>query len=702
MPTIKQYEPLWNTWYIDSFLGKGSFGEVYKIRRDTFGTPDYSAVKIISIPHDEEELRNLRDEGLDDISIHSFLQALLSNLVSEIYLMNELRGNSNIVSFEDFQVIEKPAGSGWDMLIRMELLDSLTSYTANRSLSQAEIVKLGIHICRALELCAQKRIIHRDIKPGNIFVSQYGEYKLGDFGIARQLERTASGLSKKGTYTYMAPEVFRGEQYGPSVDTYSLGIVLYRFLNHNRVPFLPKYPQPIMPNDRDTALQMRMGGCQIPHLEEATPHLNEIVKKACNYNAHLRYESSTEMRMALESEIKRITGEPELPLLLTVPNPVPPAAAAHIPDSTKYSPNYSPNYSPEYNPNYSPEYSAEYSRSPQKEMPFHTPAHGTSSPRRNKGSKTKLFIVLGAIGIGAIALAAVLIISLGLWENTDGTLEDDNTMDHLSLTDDTQSDDTLSDDDLYNALSQSISFPLDAKSDDFPKTITFTAKITGKAKTMEGKDDHIYMPALIARNSEEFLLDVSSIEDSPKVGEIISVTGTLNGSISWEEKNNQHSILDINVESFKPVEQKNVHINTGPKLEVSSRDLSAGTFDFKGAHFTKDETGRDAIAIYFTFSSTAKHSSIYSGWIKDKLYISLGDNEDYLKHLTLNLKEVDSSAQRAYTTFSGVLHFSSFQVPQGNKNKTLYIKAFDDDFNATDIITLDVAASLAQMKHLEE
>jgi serine/threonine-protein kinase len=209
MSDIMKHEPLWGAWYVESLLGEGAFGKVYKIRRQEFGKTYYSAVKIISIPHDEAEIRQMKSEGLDDDSMRSFLHAFAEDIVSEIDMMREFRGNSNIVSFEDHKIIERTDSIGWDILIRMELLTSLSEHVLKTPLSKEETVKLGIHICKALELCAQKSTIHRDIKPENIFISQYGEYKLGDFGIARQIERTVSGLSKKGTYTYMEPEFFK-------------------------------------------------------------------------------------------------------------------------------------------------------------------------------------------------------------------------------------------------------------------------------------------------------------------------------------------------------------------------------------------------------------------------------------------------------------------------------------------------------------
>ena len=180
-------------------------------------------------------------------------------------------------------------------------MTTLSAHITKKPLSQADVVKLGIDICRALEICSMKHAIHRDIKPDNIFISPYGEYKLGDFGIARQIERTMSGLSKKGTYTYMAPEVFKGMDYGASVDMYSLGIVMYRFLNKNRAPFLPNFPEPITPRDRDEALQRRMSGESLAPIRDIAPELNNIVLKACAYERNDRFKNISEMKMALES-----------------------------------------------------------------------------------------------------------------------------------------------------------------------------------------------------------------------------------------------------------------------------------------------------------------------------------------------------------------------------------------------------------------
>ena len=288
-------------WTLVRKIGEGSFGKVFEAERRDYGITYKAAIKLISIPQDPGEVDNAKAEGMDDASVRSYFESMVQDIVQEFALMSKLKGISNVVSYEDHSVIPHEDGFGWDILIRMELLSPLTGVIASSGLSRRDVVKLGIDICHALELCQKYNIIHRDIKPENIFVSQLGDYKLGDFGIARTLEKTSGGLSKKGTYTYMAPEVYREDSYGSNVDIYSLGIVLYRLLNNNRAPFLPAYPAPITYSDRETALMKRISGAQIPPPANAPGRMGEIVLKACAYNPKERYFSPSAMRQDLEA-----------------------------------------------------------------------------------------------------------------------------------------------------------------------------------------------------------------------------------------------------------------------------------------------------------------------------------------------------------------------------------------------------------------
>ena len=297
----KKYEPIFGKWHIVRELGEGSFGKVFEIERRDFGGTYKAALKAITIPQSQSEVKDILASGMDEQSVTSYFRGFVEEMIAEFVLMSKLKGHSNIVSYEDHDVIQHAEGIGWDIFIRMELLTPLLDYTRKSDLSRSDVIKLGIDICKALEVCRKNNIIHRDIKPQNIFISDLGDFKLGDFGIARTVEKTMGGLSKKGTYHYMAPEVFKSEPYGASVDIYSLGIVLYRFMNNNRLPFFPPFPSPIKFSDSDAALARRMKGETIPAPANADDALSQVILKACAYSPKDRYLSPSDMRRDLEA-----------------------------------------------------------------------------------------------------------------------------------------------------------------------------------------------------------------------------------------------------------------------------------------------------------------------------------------------------------------------------------------------------------------
>jgi len=288
-------------WSIVERIGEGSFGKVYKVKREEHGFTDYAAVKVISIPQSDAELNSLIADGYNETSARSYFESIVTDVVGEIKLMVSMKGTTNIVSIEDYRVIEKSGEIGWDIYIRMELLTSFISYSTGKELSDSEVIKLGQDICAALELCARKNIIHRDIKPENIFVSQFGDFKLGDFGIARELEKTNSSMSTKGTFNYIAPEITTSRTYDATVDIYSLGIVLYKSLNNNRLPFINPYSEQITYQERNDAVSRRLSGEPFHVPVNASPPLGHAVIKACMYDPSMRFRTATEFKQALEA-----------------------------------------------------------------------------------------------------------------------------------------------------------------------------------------------------------------------------------------------------------------------------------------------------------------------------------------------------------------------------------------------------------------
>ena len=281
----------WPEWKIIEKIGEGSFGKVYKAQRTERGKSFYSAIKIINIPGSQSELNSVRAETGDDQAARQYFQNLVEECIQEISTMEYFRGNSYIVSVEDFKVMEYLDAIGWEISIRMEYLTSFMDYCAEKQLTENEVIQLGMDLSKALEYCRKLNIIHRDIKPENIFVSRFGDFKLGDFGIARELERTMSGFSKKGTYSYMAPEMYKGEKYDSGVDIYSLGIVLYKLMNHNRLPFMNLEKQFITYRDKENALTRRMSGEKMEPPAEAGRLFAQIILKACAFDPAERYQT---------------------------------------------------------------------------------------------------------------------------------------------------------------------------------------------------------------------------------------------------------------------------------------------------------------------------------------------------------------------------------------------------------------------------
>ena len=301
----------WDGWEVVDLIGRGSFGTVYEIRKRTGKGTERAAMKVIPISSDM--LDDMYGSQYDEDSARKLCEDSLRNIKKEYDLMYELRGNPNIVRVDDMKVIGHRDGIGCDVYIKMELLTPLQKYQKTAVVTEKDVFALGTDICRALAVCEQHKIIHRDIKPQNILVTDRGTYKLGDFGTARTFEHTVSA-TMAGTETYMAPEVIRREKYGRDVDTYSLGLVMYRMLNKGQLPFLPVDKIPSS-DDRAKSLQRRISGERLPEPATGSPALKAVVMKACSYDRRNRYRSAADMfddlMMAAEGTMPLFPHDPD-------------------------------------------------------------------------------------------------------------------------------------------------------------------------------------------------------------------------------------------------------------------------------------------------------------------------------------------------------------------------------------------------------
>ena len=359
-------QSLWPGWETVRLIGRGSFGSVYEIQQQVFSATEKAALKKISIPQNRSDIDDMYSNGYDDTSVTEALQSHLESIVAEYSMMRKMKGCANIVSCDDIRYEKQANGIGWDIYIKMELLTPIVK-ALPADTGDDTVIKLAQDMCAALELCRKYGIVHRDIKPQNIFLSAHGDYKLGDFGIAKTVEKTMGG-TKIGTYKYMAPEVYNNQPYGAAVDIYSLGLVMYWLLNKRRMPFMPLPPAKLTMGMDEASRQRRFSGEPLPPPATGSDALKRIVLKACAFDPKERYGTAAEMLADLNS-------------IADIPVPIP---AAEPPITTP----------------------------PDTEPPKNEPPKTTSEKNRSKKSP----ILLG-LAAGLIALIVIILLLLRGCEN---------------------------------------------------------------------------------------------------------------------------------------------------------------------------------------------------------------------------------------------------------------------------------------------
>src|SRR5438874_13309563 len=174
-------------------------------------------------------------------------------------------------------------------------------------LASRRALEITADTCAALEFSHRHGIIHRDIKPGNVMLTQTGQVKVMDFGIARALASGATTMTQTsaviGTAQYLSPEQARGEAVDARSDVYATGCVLYEllcghppFVGDNPVSVAYQHvredPRPPSETNRDVA-----------------PDIDAVVLKALAKNPLNRYQSAGEMRADI---LRAVAGRPVL------------------------------------------------------------------------------------------------------------------------------------------------------------------------------------------------------------------------------------------------------------------------------------------------------------------------------------------------------------------------------------------------------
>lgn len=260
-------------------LGSGAGGQVFEARHRF--TQARVAVKIVSPEASAAVVSELR-----------------ARLLREARALVSAR-HQGIVEVFDAGVAE-----GHVPYIVMEMLEGRTLeglVAARGRIELAQAVAVTLQLCDALEVAHSHGIVHRDIKPGNVFVihdEKIGEHvKLVDFGVARVSDPNAPKISTPGsllgTPEYMAPEQLLGmDDVDVRADIYGVGVTLFELLTGG-LPFTGNYQQILLKSATTAAPPVRSLNPEIPEA------LAEVVDRAMRRDREARYQSAKELKDAL-------------------------------------------------------------------------------------------------------------------------------------------------------------------------------------------------------------------------------------------------------------------------------------------------------------------------------------------------------------------------------------------------------------------
>eukprot|EP00762_Andalucia_godoyi_P006726 ANDGO_06153.mRNA.1 putative serine/threonine-protein kinase nek3 len=191
-------------------VGKGTFGQAFLVQRVDNGKQFIMKKINISNMNSQE-----RADAMNEVRLLSSLKH--PNIVEYIESFTDTTGNLCIV----MEYAER--GDLYDAIKRQAAL--------NKPFAEEQIVDWLLQVCLAIKHCHDKKILHRDIKSQNIFLTAQNKVKIGDFGIARVLKNTLDyAKTMVGTPYYMSPEICQEKPYNNKSDVWSIGCVLYELL----------------------------------------------------------------------------------------------------------------------------------------------------------------------------------------------------------------------------------------------------------------------------------------------------------------------------------------------------------------------------------------------------------------------------------------------------------------------------------------
>lgn len=285
---------------VQECLGRRGGTSVYSVKSTR--SEQLYVLKHISVPESQKQVEALIFTGAasDKEAAQAYYQQVVADYQAELEQMEALSNSPNLDAFRSYEIRPKEDGVGFDVFLLAEFRTTLEQYLLKTDITHASAVNLAMDLCNALADLREAGLIHRDVKPSNIYLSSQGHFMLGDMGLAKIEDLKYCSMPEGMLSPYSAPELFDlMANVNETIDLYAVGLILYRIYNGNHAPLEDEK------TSAKSADKLRITGQALPAPMFADYEMAEIIGKACAFKPEDRYQTPAELKEAISSYMMR-------------------------------------------------------------------------------------------------------------------------------------------------------------------------------------------------------------------------------------------------------------------------------------------------------------------------------------------------------------------------------------------------------------
>lgn len=269
-------------------------------------TQEKYIVKIISVPASAAQMDALLLTGAypDKAAVLAYYKDVADEIIGEIEILKRLSEQEGYIPYDGWQAEPMEDGNGYDIYVLRPYNRTLELHFKRHAFTHLDALNLGLDLCAAMSVSRRSGYLYVGLKPGNIFVTEQGQYKVGGLGFIKLDSLKYMSLPEKSRSIYTPAEI--SDAYAAlntTIDVYAIGLILYQAYNNGELPF----NENVVP------------GHKLPPPLYADYEMSEIILKACHPDPAARWQEPVEMGQAIVEYMQR-NGALDTPI---VPVPTP-------------------------------------------------------------------------------------------------------------------------------------------------------------------------------------------------------------------------------------------------------------------------------------------------------------------------------------------------------------------------------------------